>query len=75
MLIANFSELFKYPFGGTSVPVDPEIGSTIQAAIFSEPKFRAILSKSSANSAPVSGCPLTNLCSGRCVCHMNNSWH
>ena len=55
----------KYPFGGTKVPVDPEIGSTIHAAIFSEPKFKAILSRSSASSLPVSGCPLTNLCSGK----------
>ena len=60
--------LCKYPFGGTNVPVDPAIGSTIQAAIFSAPKFIQILSKSSANSTPVSGWPLTNLCSGKCVC-------
>ena len=56
---------FKYPFGGTKVPVDPAIGSTIQAAIFSPPKFVANLSKSSALFAPVSGCPFTNLCSGK----------
>ena len=47
--------LCRYPFGGTNVPVDPAIGSTIQAAIFSAPKFIQILSKSSANSTPVSG--------------------
>ena len=47
--------LCKYPFGGTKVPVDPAIGSTIHAAIFSPPKFVQILSKSSAYSAPVSG--------------------
>ena len=47
--------LCKYPFGGTRVPVDPAIGSTIHAAIFSDPKFVQILSKSSAISTPVSG--------------------
>ena len=41
----------KYPFGGTNVPVDPAIGSTMHAAIFSGPKLIAILSKSSALSA------------------------
>ena len=49
------SGLFCNPLGGTNVPVDPAIGSTIQAAIFSAPKFMQILSKSSANSTPVSG--------------------
>ena len=34
------------------MPVDPAVGSTIQAAIFSAPKFVAIRSKSFANSAP-----------------------
>ena len=62
--------LCKYPFGGTSVPVDPAIGSTMQAAIFSDPKFVQILSRSSAISTPVSGCPETNLCSGKWVCLM-----
>ena len=47
--------LCKYPTGGTSVPVEPAIGSTIHAAIFSDPKFVQILSKSFAISAPVSG--------------------
>jgi hypothetical protein len=47
------------------VPVDPAVGSTMQAAIFSPPKFVAIRSRSLASSAPVSGRPLTNLCSGR----------
>ena len=47
--------LCKYPFGGTNVPVDPAIGSTMHAAIFSDPKFVQILSRSSAISAPVSG--------------------
>ena len=47
--------LCKYPTGGTNVPVDPAIGSTIQAAIFSDPKLVQILSKSFAISAPVSG--------------------
>ena len=28
---------FKYPFGGTKVPVEPATGSTIHAAIFSPP--------------------------------------
>ena len=36
----------KYPFGGTKVPVDPAMGSTIHAAIFSPPKFAHIVSKS-----------------------------
>ena len=36
----------KYPFGGTKVPVDPAIGSTIHAAIFSPPKFAQIVSRS-----------------------------
>ena len=40
---------------GDPIPVDPEIGSTMHAAIFSDPKFIAILSRSSAKSAPVSG--------------------
>ena len=62
--------LCKYPFGGTKVPVDPAIGSTIQADIFSDPKFVQILSKSFAISAPVSGCPEINLCSGKWVCLM-----
>ena len=31
------------------------------------PKFAAIRSRSFASSTPVSGWPLTNLCSGRCV--------
>ena len=57
--------LFKYPLGGTNVPVEPAMGSTIHAAIFSGPIFIANLSKSSANSTPVSGCPFTNLCSGK----------
>ena len=60
--------LCKYPFGGTKVPVDPAIGSIMQAEIFSAPKFAQILSKSFANSAPVSGCPDINLWSGKCVC-------
>ena len=60
--------LCKYPTGGTSVPVDPAIGSTIHAAIFSAPKFVQILSKSFAISAPVSGWPDTNLCSSKWVC-------
>ena len=47
--------LCKYPTGGTNVPVDPAIGYTIHAAIFSAPKFVHILSKSFAISAPVSG--------------------
>ena len=38
--------LYKYPFGGTNVPVEPAIGSTIHAAIFSPPKFAHIVSKS-----------------------------
>ena len=50
---------FKYPFGGTRVPVEPATGSTIHAAIFSAPIFPAILSKSLARSAPVSGSPFT----------------
>ena len=60
--------LLRYPFGGTKVPVDPATGSTIQAATFSGPIFIAILSKSFARSAPVSGCPLTNKFSGKSVC-------
>ena len=59
--------LFKYPFGGTSAPVDPAMGSTIQAAIFSPPILPAIRSRSSAKYAPVSGSPLTNKFSGKCV--------
>ena len=47
--------LCKYPTGGTNVPVDPAIGSTIHAAIFSEPKLVQILYKSLDISAPVSG--------------------
>ena len=57
--------LFKYPFGGTKVPVDPATGSTIHAAIFSAPMLPAILSRSSARSAPVSGSPFTNKFSGK----------
>ena len=55
---------FRYPFGGTKIPVDPAIGSTIHAAI-SPGNLFAISSKSFASSAPVSGWPLTNLCSGK----------
>ena len=39
---------FKYPFGGTREPVEPAIGSTIHAAIFSQPILAAIRSRSSA---------------------------
>ena len=58
--------LFRYPFGGTKIPVDPAIGSTIQAAI-SPGNLFAISYKSFASSAPVSGWPLTNLFSGKNV--------
>ena len=58
------------------MPVDPAIGSTIHAAMFSPPNFLAITSKSSANSDPVSGWPLTNLCSGKkSVSHVFYTWH
>ena len=60
--------LLRYPNGGTSVPVEPATGSTIHAAIFSQPIFIAILSRSSARYAPVSGCPLTKMFSGKSVC-------
>ena len=51
---------FKYPFGGTKIPVEPAMGSTMQAAI-SPLNLFAITSRSSASSIPVSGCPLINL--------------
>ena len=68
--------LCKDPCGGTYVPVDPAIGSTIHAAIFSAPKVIQILSKSSANSTPVSGLTTYKLMFWQmCMSHMNNTWH
>ena len=54
MLVTISLSFCKYPFGGTKVPVDPAIGSTIHAAMFSPPKFAQIVSKSFAKCAPVS---------------------
>ena len=48
----------RYPFGGTSTPVDPATGSTITAAIVEASCSATIRSSSSASSAPCSGCPL-----------------
>ena len=45
----------KYPFGGTNVPVEPAIGSTKHAAIYSGPYISTNLCRSSAKWAPCSG--------------------
>ena len=59
----------RYPFGGTSTPVDPATGSTITAAIVEASCSATIRSSSSASSAPCSGCPFDQaFFPGRWVC-------
>ena len=43
---------FRYPFGGTRQPVEPAIGSTKHAAMFSAPYRLMKRTRSSASSMP-----------------------
>ena len=60
-IVEHFNEVEHFTIEN---PATSAIGSTMQAEIFSDPKFEQILSKSFAISAPVSGCR-NSLCASK----------